>query len=132
MGISDDEKIDRIKRLLDAMNTGQLDAAVELSAPDIVLIRAGAGGELRGIDRLRAWMEPDAFEAQVTEALEFEVHGERALARVRSRARGAGSGIEIDIGAWTVYSFDDQGRFTRVEIYLEHEEERAREAFEGG
>jgi hypothetical protein len=128
VGISDDEKIDRINRLLDAMNAGQLDAAIELSAPDIVLIRAGAGGELRGTEQLRGWMEPDAFESQVTEALDYEVHGERALVRVRSRARGAGSGIEVDIGAWTVYSFDDQGRFTRVEIYLEHEEDEARRA----
>ena len=58
----------------------------------------------------------------------FEVVGERALALVRSTARGAGSGIEIEIDAWTVYTFDDLGRFIRVEIYLEHEEDDARRA----
>ncbi|HSD24487.1 MAG TPA: nuclear transport factor 2 family protein [Solirubrobacterales bacterium] len=128
MGISDDEKVERITELLTAMNVGALDAAVELSNPDVVLVRAGGGGEVRGTDRIREWMEPDAFESQVTEAVAFEVHGERVLAQVRSTARGAGSGIEIDIGAWTVYSFDDQGRFTRVEIFLQHEENEARRA----
>jgi limonene-1,2-epoxide hydrolase len=128
VGISDDEKIERVSRLLAAMNTGELNAAVELSHPDIVLVRPGGAGELQGTEQLRAWMEPDAFESQVTEILGCEMHGERALVHVRSRARGAGSGIEIDIGAWTVYSFDDRGRFTRVEIYLEHEEDEARRA----
>ena len=131
MGISDDEKIERITKLLAALNAGELDDAVELSDSDIVLVRPGGAGELRGVERLREWMEPDAFESQVTEALAFEVDGGRALAQVRSSARGAGSGIEIDIDAWTVYSFDDQGRITRVEIYLKHEEEEARRALTG-
>jgi ketosteroid isomerase-like protein len=131
MGISDDEKIERVNRLLAAMNTGELNAAVELGHPDIVLVRPGGGGELRGTERLRAWMEPDAFESQVTEVLGCEIHGERALVHLRSRARGAVSGIELDIRLWTVYSFDDQGRFTRVEIYLEHEGDEARRALEG-
>jgi ketosteroid isomerase-like protein len=128
VGISDDEKIERITKLLAAMNAGGLDDAVELSHPDIVLVRPGGAGELRGSERLREWMEPDAFESQITEALGFEVHGDRVLAQVRSTARGAGSGIEIDIRAWTVYRFDDEGRFTRVEIFLQHEEDQARRA----
>jgi len=131
VGISDDEKIERITKLLAALNAGELDDAVELSDSDIVLVRPGGAGELRGVERLREWMEPDAFESQVTEALACEVDGGRALAQVRSSARGAGSGIEIDIDAWTVYSFDDQGRITRVEIYLKHEEEEARRALTG-
>ena len=110
------------------MNAGELDAAVELSHPEIVLVRPGGAGELQGAELLRAWMEPDAFESQVTEIIGSEIHGERVLVHVCSRARGAGSGIEIDIGAWTVYSFDDEGKFTRVEIYLEHEEDEARRA----
>ena len=128
MGISDEEKIRRIEALLRALNTGEYDAALELSHPDIALIRPGGAGELRGREQLRGWMEPDAFESQVTEILGSEVEGKRVLARVRSRARGRGSGIEIDISAWTVYTFDDEGRFTRVEIYLEHEEAEARRA----
>ena len=128
MGIPDEEKIARIRGLCDAMNLGRLDAAAEFGHPEVVLVRAGGQGELQGVEALRDWMEPDAFESQLLEPLEFEVVGERALARVRSTARGAGSGIEIEIDAWTVYTFDDLGRFIRVEIYLDHEEEDARRA----
>jgi hypothetical protein len=67
----------------------------------------------------------------VSESLGFETHGEHVLARVRSTARGAGSGIEIEIDAWIIYSFDDQGLFTRVEIFLEHEEDDVRRALRG-
>ena len=128
MGLSDDQKIERVSTLLTAINAGEYDAAVELSHPEIVLVRPGGATELRGREQLRGWMEPDAFESQVTEILGFEVEGDRVMARVHSRARGAGSGIEIDIDAWTVYTFDDQGSLTRVEIFLEHEEDRARRA----
>jgi limonene-1,2-epoxide hydrolase len=130
MGIPDEEKIERVRSLLEAMNAGRYDDAVRLSNPDVTLVRAGAGGELTGREKLREWMEPDAFESQVTEILSWEAAGNRVLAQVRSRARGAGSGIEIDIIAWTVYAFDDEGRFTRVEIHLEHEEDKARSALE--
>jgi ketosteroid isomerase-like protein len=129
MGISDEAKMERVEVLLEALNAGRYDDAVELSDPDIVLIRAGGAGELRGREKLRQWMEPDAFESQVTELLTSEVEGDRVLAQVRSRARGAGSGIEIDFNAWTVYSFDERGRFTRAEVFLEHEEAEARAAF---
>jgi ketosteroid isomerase-like protein len=131
MGLSDGEKIERVSTLLKAMNAGDYDAAAELGHPEIVLVRAGGAGELRGREQLRGWMEPDAFESQVTEILGVEVEGDRVMARVRSRARGAGSGIEIDIGAWTVYTFDDGGSLTRVEIFLEHEEDLARRALLG-
>ena len=131
VGISDDEKIERINQLFAAMNSGELDAAIELGHPDVVLARAGGAGEDSGNQPILKWMEPDAFESQVTEVLGFEVDGNRVLAQVRSTARGAGSGIEIEISAWIVYSFDEQGRFTRVEIFLEHEQEDARRALRG-
>jgi hypothetical protein len=129
VGISDDEKIQRIERLCDAMNHGDLDSAVELGNPEIVLVRAGGQGELQGLVALRAWMEPDAFSSQFLEPLAFEVAGDRVLASLRSTVRGATSGIEMQIDAWTVYTFDDQGRLTRVEIFLEHEEGEARRVF---
>ena len=131
VGISDQKKIARIRRLCDAISRGELEAAAELGHQEVVLVRAGGQGEVRGVEALRAWMEPDAFESQRLEPLEFEAAGDRVLARIHSTIRGAGSGIEIEIDAWAVYSFDDQGRFTRVEIYLEHEEDEARRALRG-
>jgi ketosteroid isomerase-like protein len=129
--ISDAEKIARIRRLCDAISSGDLDDAIELGHPDVVLVRPGGQGELRGPDALREWMEPDAFASQVLEPLDFEVRGGRALIHVRSHVRGAGSGIEMAIDAWTVYTFDDDGKITRAEIFLPHEEAEARAALSG-
>jgi ketosteroid isomerase-like protein len=129
VGISDEQKIQRVNDLFELMNAGEFDAALELGHPDIVLGRAGSGGELRGRESLRAWMEPDAFESQFSEVLGHEVDGDRVLARVHTSARGAGSGIEISLSSWIIYSYDDLGRITRVQIFLEHEEEEARRAF---
>ena len=131
MPISDKEMIERIGQLYAALSQGDLDAAAELGHPDVVLVRAAGQGEVRGREGLRAWIEPDAFETQRLEPLGFETAGDRVLAHVHSTARGAGSGIEIDVDAWTVYTFDEDGKFTRVEIFLEYEEDEARRAFEG-
>ena len=128
MGISDDEKIERITKLLAALNAGELDDAVELSDSDIVLVRPGGAGELRGVERLREWMEPDAFESQVVEPLEFRVAGNKILVRHRTKIHGAGSGIEADFVNWTVWTYNKAGLVTRFEIYLPNQEEEAHEA----
>ena len=128
MTLPDEEKIARIRHLYEVMNRGDRDAAIEMAHPEAVLVRVGGQGELQGPEALRAWMEPDAFEEQVLEPLEFEAANDRVLVRVRTRARGAGSGIEMEIDAWSVYTFARDGRFARVEIFLPHEEEQARRA----
>jgi hypothetical protein len=76
-------------------------------------------------------MEPDAFESQKTELREIEIEGNRALVRQHTRARGAGSGIEMEVEAWGVWTFDEDGRVTRIETYLQREEDEARRAFRG-
>jgi hypothetical protein len=43
-------------------------------------------------------------------------------------ARGASSGIELELVSWSVWTFDDDGLMTRIEIYLDREADRAREA----
>ena len=54
-------------------------------------------------------MEPDAFETQVLKPLELTVAGDKVL-------------------MWNVWTFDEDGRATRVETFLEYEERKAREA----
>ena len=66
---------------------------------------------------MREWMEPDAFEEQRIEPLQFEVNGNRVLMCQRTHARGAESGIELDIETWTVFTFDDDGLIARGEVY---------------
>ncbi len=60
-----------------------------------------------------------------------EIQGNRALIRQHTRARGAGSGIEMEVGSWAVWIFDEKGQVTRIETYLETEEEQARRSFRG-
>jgi SnoaL-like domain len=122
MGISDEQKIERIKRLMSMMNAADFDSTVQLAHPDIVLVRAGGAGELRGSDQLREWMEPDAFESQVIEPREFRVAGNKILVTQHSWIRGAGSGIEIELDSWALWTLDDEGLVIRIENFLDEPE----------
>jgi ketosteroid isomerase-like protein len=130
VGIPDEEIIEAIRRGYDAYNRGDYDAALELMHPDVVFVRPGGQHELRGVEAFRAWMEPDAFESQISEPLQIEIGDQKVLVRQRTSARGAGSGIEMAIDSWAVWRFDEDRRITRVETYLDHEEAEARRAFE--
>jgi ketosteroid isomerase-like protein len=132
MSIPEEELIERLRHQGEALNRGDFDAAVEMADPDIVFVRPGGLPELRGVDAVRAWMEPDAFESQRIELLGFEVEGNRVLTRQRTTARGAGSGIEMEIDSLTVWTFNEEGNVTRVESFLMQEEEAARRALAGG
>ena len=131
MPIPEDELIQRLRQGYDAFNRGDYDAATQWVHPDIVFVSPGSLTEVRGAEALRAWMEPDAFESQVSQPDEIEIAENRALIHQTTRARGAGSGIEMEVGSWAVWTFDDDGRVTRMETYLEHEEEAARRSLRG-
>jgi hypothetical protein len=47
-------------------------------------------------------------------------------------SNGAGSGIEMSVDSWGVFTFDDAGKITRVQLFLQHEEAEARRALSGG
>jgi hypothetical protein len=70
-------------------------------------------------------MKPDAFESQVIEPLDLRAAGSKVLVRARTRIRGAGSGIEAEFLFWAVWTFNEAGLATRVEIYLDHQEAKA-------
>jgi ketosteroid isomerase-like protein len=124
----DEEIIARLRGFYEAFNRGDFDAATEVAHPEIEFVRAMGQPPLRGADALRAWMQPDAFEEQQMEALEFSVNGNRVLVRQSSRARGAGSGIEVDVAFWSVWTLNDDGLATRLEFYLEDRRDEALEA----
>jgi SnoaL-like domain len=73
-------------------------------------------------------MEPDAFEEQEIEPLDFTVNGDRVLVRTRVRARGAGSGMELEVQVCAVWTLDADGRATRVESFGVGEDAKALEA----
>jgi limonene-1,2-epoxide hydrolase len=122
------EIIATLRGFYDAFNRRDFDAAMEMAHPEIEIVRPGGMSPLRGADALRAWMEPDAFEEQVIEPVEFTLEGDKVLVRQRMRARGAGSGIEMTVGSWAVGTVNDDGVVTRVEVFFEHEEAKALEA----
>jgi ketosteroid isomerase-like protein len=124
----DEEIIARLRRSYDAFNRGDFDAAAEVAHPGIEFVRPGGQPPLRGADALRRWMEPEAFEQQVIEPLEFSIAGDKVLVRAHARGQGAGSGIEVDTDFWAVWTVNDDGLATRLEWYLDHQEAEAREA----
>ena len=81
MSLTGEEMIEALRRNNDAINRGDFDAAIELADPDIVFVRAGGLPELRGVDAVRAWMEPDAFESQRSELMGHEIEGNRVVVK---------------------------------------------------
>jgi ketosteroid isomerase-like protein len=76
MPVPEDELIDRLRRGYDTFNRGDYEAAIDWVHPDVVFVSLSPGRtEHRGAEALRTWMEPDAFESQVTEPLEIEITG---------------------------------------------------------
>jgi ketosteroid isomerase-like protein len=124
----DQETISSLRSAYDAFNRGDFDTAIELAHPEIEFVPPGGRLSLRGADALRAWMEPDAFDEQRIDPSEFRMQGNKVLVRQHTWGRGAGSGIELDIDLWTVWTFDDDGRATRAETFLPHQEVEALEA----
>jgi ketosteroid isomerase-like protein len=124
----DEEIIARLRRFYEAFNRDDFDAATEVAHPEIELVRPTGQPPLRGADALRAWMQPDAFEEQQLEALEFSVKGNKVLVRHHATGRGAGSGIEVEDDGWSVWTLNEDGLATRLEFYLDHQEAEALEA----
>jgi len=120
--------ISSLRGAYDAFNRADFDTAMEVAHPEIEFIPLGGQSPLKGADALRAWMEPDAFENQQIEPLEFRVQDDKVLVHQLATARGTGSGIELNLDAWAVWTFDKDGRATRVQAFLPHQETEALEA----
>ena len=120
--------VEAARRWLEALSREDFDAALALVHRDVVLVPPGDQAPYRGTERMRRWMEPDAFPAQVIEPLEIAaVTDSTVLSKQHVKAQGRASGIELDVISWSVWTFDEDGLITRIEIYLAHEEDKARE-----
>ncbi len=123
------ENVETVRRWLEAISSEDFDAALALVHRDVVFVPPGDQAAHRGAESLRRWMEPDAFPGQVVTLLETTVVTDRTiLGKQHVTARGRASGIELDVIDWSVWSFDEDGLITRIEIYLPHEEDKALEA----
>jgi limonene-1,2-epoxide hydrolase len=123
-----EESVDLLRTLYEAFNRADFEAAVRAAHPDVELIPPGGQSPIRGAAALRAWMEPDAFEDQRFEPLDFTVNDGKVLVRHRMTGRGAGSGVEFDVTLFVVFTIDDDGLVTRLHGFLPHEEAEARRA----
>jgi ketosteroid isomerase-like protein len=126
MSDRDHEIIATLRSTYEAFSRGDFDAAAKMAHPEIEFVSPES--KLKGPDAVRAWMDPDAFDEQQIEPLEFRVNGSKALVRQRVRARGAGSGVELDMEMWGVWTLNDDGLVTRLESFLPHQEAEALEA----
>jgi ketosteroid isomerase-like protein len=124
----DQQIIARMRRLYEAFNRGEYDAVLELAHPDIELGRPGGLAPIKGAAAVRAWMEPDAFEEQQTQPLEFSVNGDKVLVRARTRNRGAGSGIELENEGFQVWTLAENDLVIRHEYFFVDQEAEARHA----
>ena len=93
-----ERNVEIARRWLESLSREDFDVALALLHPDVELVPPGGQAPHRGIEGLRRWMEPDAFPGQVIDPLEL------------------------------IANFDQDRLIRRVEIYLEHEEDLAREA----
>jgi ketosteroid isomerase-like protein len=126
-----EENVETARRWLEAISGDieDFDRAMTLVHHDVVFVPPGDQAPYKGAESLRRWMEPDAFERQVVKTFEpVVVTDRRILGRQLITARGTASGIEMDVTTWSVWTFDENGLITRIEIYLDHEEDKARDA----
>jgi ketosteroid isomerase-like protein len=122
------ESVGRLRKGYEAYSRGDFDRAAEGIHPNFEFVPAGGQTPLRGVNRFRAWMEPDAFESQVLEPLDFRVAGNKVLVRLRTRIKGAGSGIEAEFEVWIVWTYDDAGLAIRMQVFEAHQEIEALQA----
>jgi ketosteroid isomerase-like protein len=123
--MSEQENIETLRRAYEAFSRGDFDTAIEMAHPAIEFDRAGIDPPIRGVGALRAWMEPDAIEDQRVEPLEFRTNGNKVLIRQLSRGRGAGSGIELEVESWAVWTLDENGLATHLNVFLAHQRDEA-------
>ena len=124
----DQEIIDSLRGAYEAFNRADFDAAMEIAHPEVEYVPVGGQASLRGATAMRAWMEPDAFEEQKVEPREFRIKGNKVLVSQHTWGRGAGSGIEMEVDMWAVWTLNDDGLVTRLEVFLPHENIKALEA----
>jgi hypothetical protein len=125
-GLVSEQDLEPLQRGCALFNEGNFDALREFVSADIVVERDGEAERLRAWDELRAFIQPDAFEWQRNDPLDYSVQGDKVLVRIELRARGAGSGIELTIAGWHVWTVKDG---LAVHMLSTADDERARERF---
>jgi ketosteroid isomerase-like protein len=118
--------VELLRRFYEYFNQGDLDAVLELCAPEVEIYKDPEVVEMvaaltpRGQDRvaqyLRGWL--DSWDGYLARPQEFLESGEEVVALVHLRARGKGSQFEIEEDIADVFSVRD-GRIVRLRLYVQ-------------
>jgi ketosteroid isomerase-like protein len=118
------ENVERTYRVYDAMNRGDLEAALGLMHPEVEaiprLLGVEGGGTYRGHDGVREWWEsisaafPD-FNATI---LEVRAVADATISNVRFQGRGGESGAPFEDTIWQVARWRD-GKVIWIKSYLD-------------
>lgn len=115
------ENVELARRALAAYNAGDLDAVLDMLAPDVEIysppeyLNPGTfHGHAGFLEWLGRWL--DAWDSFSVEAYDFRPIGDEAIASVRQYAKGKDSGVEVEMDVAYLFTFHD-GKATRFHIY---------------
>ena len=119
------ENVETVRAALEALNTGDIDAALNDAAPDFEWDFSRSIGTVPGVyrlDQMRGFFDnfAEAWESVRWEAEEFIEAGDHVVTPITTHARGR-EGVEVQArGAW-VWTFRD-GAIARICFYQERQE----------
>ena len=108
-----------VEMAFDAFTRGDLDAALDLCDPEIVIRDPGRTGQtLKGRNELRAFWEEwlENWQEYRVEPQEFIEAGSEILVHTRQMGRGKLSGVEVGQDLFQVFRVRD-GRIVEYRIY---------------
>jgi ketosteroid isomerase-like protein len=117
------ENIAVVRRILDAINRGDVDAAIESASEDFEADWSNSRGLLSGIHRgrdearvsLKTFLEP--WESLRWEPEEFiELEDDRVVTVSHIRMRGRGSGVEVSASGASIWTIRD-GKAAAMKLY---------------
>jgi ketosteroid isomerase-like protein len=117
---------ERARKGIAAYNAGDFEAVLATVSEDVTWKRVDGlpdeGGTIHGREALRELFVPDAWSRQRFELREAVESRDTLLARGVFHAEGAASGIELDVEAYIVYRFGQDGLAHTVENWRERED----------
>ena len=118
------QNVERVRKGIDAFNRRDFDTALELVSEDVAferfLSRAESQTEwVRGRRELRAvWKsQVEAVDLRVEPEEFIAVGADKVIVPVRMIARGSGSEIRLQASIAWMWTFDEAGIATRVEVF---------------
>jgi ketosteroid isomerase-like protein len=120
-----DDEVQAVRASYEALNRGDLEAAVEVLAPTAEWHESPAlpdTGVFKGRGAVRRFLEDflESWQEFHQELEEVVVEGDRAALMIHLTARGRGSGAQVDARYAHVWTVRD-GRAVRVDAYDDRE-----------